>query len=262
MNRTYREYLDIAKTKKQAGSQEAAIKITNRFSNDQTSFSRFAPVLYIVDYTTNSYVYVDEGCFDLMGYSANKWMEEGLNSYLERWHPADFSVMNNYVFPKNISFLQSLPLERYPDIIFSFNYRFLNAKGEYITILQRSSYIAGNEMGKPVGNVGVTSDISHFKGDNCIVHTIEEIIPYNGRPVAEIIYKQTYQPDIQHNPVLTPRELEILQSIVKGLSSKQIAHNLSLSLNTINNHRKNMLHKTGCHNFTELLDFALKKGCL
>lgn len=40
---------------------------------------------------------------------------------------------------------------------------------------------------------------------------------------------------------LTQRELEILQLIQKGLLSKEIAHNLRISIHTVHIHRQNLL---------------------
>lgn len=51
---------------------------------------------------------------------------------------------------------------------------------------------------------------------------------------------------------LTAREKEILALIAKGFCSKQIAHELSISMNTVRNHRVNMLNKCGVKNFCEL----------
>jgi DNA-binding CsgD family transcriptional regulator len=60
---------------------------------------------------------------------------------------------------------------------------------------------------------------------------------------------------IQHtiNKTLTLREKEILTCIAQGLSSKQIAGKLAISLNTVNNHRKNMLAKRGARSSAELV---------
>ena len=52
---------------------------------------------------------------------------------------------------------------------------------------------------------------------------------------------------------LTAREKEILACIASGLSSKQIAGKLFISINTVANHRKNMLAKTGARNSAELV---------
>lgn len=44
---------------------------------------------------------------------------------------------------------------------------------------------------------------------------------------------------------LTPRELEVLRLVVKGYRNTEIAQELSISLNTVKNHIKNIASKTG-----------------
>ena len=155
-----------------------------------------------------------------------------------------------------------MPLERYADLIFSYNYRVLNAKGEYITILQRSSYIPGEVKGKPIGTIGVAFDITHFKSDTSVIHTIEEIKEYNGRSFTEILFKKVHPLIDKETLAVSKRELEILKWMAEGFSSKQIAGTLNLSINTVNNHRKNMLRKTGSKSSAELLNYALRHGFL
>jgi len=59
---------------------------------------------------------------------------------------------------------------------------------------------------------------------------------------------------------LTQREKEILPLIAEGLSSKQIASILYVSVNTISNHRANILRKTHCKNCGELVKYSIKAG--
>lgn len=59
---------------------------------------------------------------------------------------------------------------------------------------------------------------------------------------------------------LTPKEKEVLQLIAEGFSSKQIAKNFNLSLNTIHVHRNNIMKKLGIHKQAELVRYALKEG--
>ncbi len=59
---------------------------------------------------------------------------------------------------------------------------------------------------------------------------------------------------------LTPKEKEVLQLIAEGYSSKQIAKNFNLSLNTVHVHRNNIMKKLGIHKQTELVRFAIKEG--
>jgi len=62
--------------------------------------------------------------------------------------------------------------------------------------------------------------------------------------------------------LLTRRELEILKWIMDGLASKQIAERLHISIHTVNAHRKNMLRKTNCTNFSEIVKYAIKHNLL
>jgi len=51
---------------------------------------------------------------------------------------------------------------------------------------------------------------------------------------------------------VTPRELELLALVTDGLSSKQIANSLKISIRTVANHRSNLMAKTGAANAADL----------
>jgi len=59
---------------------------------------------------------------------------------------------------------------------------------------------------------------------------------------------------------LTQRELEILQHIVAGKSNKEIAAELSLSVNTVAVHRANIMDALGIHKTAELVVYAIRNG--
>ena len=50
----------------------------------------------------------------------------------------------------------------------------------------------------------------------------------------------------EHRNILSEREKEILRCIRKGLSSKEIAAALYISVNTVNRHRQNIFGETLC----------------
>lgn len=59
---------------------------------------------------------------------------------------------------------------------------------------------------------------------------------------------------------MTKRQLEVLQLICKGLCYKQIAHELSISFETVKKLKKNMLHKVGAANSSQLVYIAMRQG--
>lgn len=175
---------------------------------------------------------------------------------------ADLEVVNTKVWPDNISFFQTVASAQYPDYIMTFNFRMRNPKGEYVMLLQRSSFIAGDEPGLPAGLIGVAFDIKHYKADRSIIHTIERVVPTPKGRMNELVFKKIHPVLSDVKALLSSRETEILRFMAKGLSSKHIAAEVHLSINTINNHRKNMLAKTGCHSSSELTRFAIMHGLI
>ena len=58
---------------------------------------------------------------------------------------------------------------------------------------------------------------------------------------------------------LTDREREVLQLIAEGKTNKEIAVALSLSVNTVETHRKHLMEKLDLHNTAELVRFAIRE---
>ena len=57
---------------------------------------------------------------------------------------------------------------------------------------------------------------------------------------------------------LTPREKEILGQIGRGLTSKEVARELGVSVETVRNHRKSICRKLSLHSTAELVAHAAK----
>ena len=57
---------------------------------------------------------------------------------------------------------------------------------------------------------------------------------------------------------LTDRELEVVQLIGRGLSSREIAESLNLSVKTIESHRAHVKEKLSLRNATELVQFSVQ----
>jgi DNA-binding NarL/FixJ family response regulator len=55
---------------------------------------------------------------------------------------------------------------------------------------------------------------------------------------------------------LGEREIEIIKLLAEGLGTNEIATKLYISKHTVSTHRKNILHKTGVNNTTQLVQFA------
>jgi DNA-binding NarL/FixJ family response regulator len=59
---------------------------------------------------------------------------------------------------------------------------------------------------------------------------------------------------------ITPREREVLQKLAEGLSNKEIAARLHMSIDTERTHMMNILNKLGVHSRLQALVFAARHG--
>ena len=60
--------------------------------------------------------------------------------------------------------------------------------------------------------------------------------------------------------VLSDRERETLQLIAEGKSTKEVADSLSVSVKTIETHRRNIMEKLNLHSVAELTKYAIRQG--
>lgn len=61
---------------------------------------------------------------------------------------------------------------------------------------------------------------------------------------------------------LTSREREILQRLAEGLSAKEVAGDLGISIRTAESHRANVMRKLGVHKTAGLVRIAIREGLI
>jgi DNA-binding NarL/FixJ family response regulator len=81
---------------------------------------------------------------------------------------------------------------------------------------------------------------------------------------AELIddYLTVCPPPEERDPLdlLSLREREVLQLVVEGHTSQQIAQTLALSLHTVDSYRSRLMQKLGLTNLPALVKFAIRRG--
>ncbi len=63
-------------------------------------------------------------------------------------------------------------------------------------------------------------------------------------------------------PVLTGREIEVLEMVAQGHTSKEIGELLYISENTVKNHVRNILDKLGLHSRNEAVLYAVRENLI
>jgi DNA-binding NarL/FixJ family response regulator len=86
---------------------------------------------------------------------------------------------------------------------------------------------------------------------------------YLSPSVLQLVLKDYVQSLHSAAPVaepLTPRQVEVLRLIARGLSTKEIAQRLDLSVKTVDSHRSNLMNQLDIHEVAGLVRYAIRTG--
>lgn len=75
-------------------------------------------------------------------------------------------------------------------------------------------------------------------------------------------YVQRLRDEAQPGDQLTPRQREVLQLVAEGLSTKEIARRLDLSVKTVDTHRSQLMKQLDIHEVTGLVRYAMRTGLI
>jgi DNA-binding NarL/FixJ family response regulator len=81
--------------------------------------------------------------------------------------------------------------------------------------------------------------------------------------VTTTVLEKLRQPEdasTQVERALTHREQEILRQVAQGVTSRQIAFELNISVKTVEWHRANLMNKLNLHSVAELVRYAIEHG--
>lgn len=97
--------------------------------------------------------------------------------------------------------------------------------------------------------------IAHFDSIVNITDSQETIVSTIGRQRHE----NNHVADLAGNEQISEREMDVLIQLVHGLSNKEIADKLNISIHTVVSHRKSIIQKTGIKSQAGLTIYAISK---
>lgn len=95
------------------------------------------------------------------------------------------------------------------------------------------------------------------------VTTVRDNRPYLSPSIASIVLDNISTPSghaISDRAGLTNREKEVVQLLVEGKKASEVANQLSVSVKTVQTHRRNIMAKLNMRSLAELTKFAIREG--
>jgi Bacterial regulatory proteins, luxR family len=221
--------------------------IVQRFEELMEANDQF---LLIMDLTQVSIIYASKRSINMVGV-----VPEHLTPYemMNAVHPDDV-----YRFglgrTRLINLDKDLFIEKKGSALLSTTIRMRGADQQYSNLLIQCYLYYSPIPHGAVYEIQLHTNVDWFKFKKVPFHY------YTGSDLS--LFRFADEELLNMNPHLSARELEIIKLVEKGMSSKQIAEKLFLSVNTVNTHRSNILERSGKALISDLIYDLKEQGIL
>ena len=206
---------------------------------------------FIINHHTLKIKFVSKEVEDVMGYQPSEFDIQFMNGKV---HPDDrswFLVFGNSI----MDFFSKIKIEKVLKYKVRYDIRFRKKNGEYARILYQGILLEHGENGRFLRSLSVHSDITYLKQEG---KPVLSFIGMDGEPsYHDVALNNIF---IESKEDLTTREKQVLKLLIEGKLSKEISSILKISKQTVDTHRKNMLHKKNLSNTGELIGKAIMYG--
>lgn len=242
-------------------------KVMSRLSNDSApSFLNFELDLYkklwnffligesyyfIIDHHSLTFEFVSKEVEDVLGYHPSEFSIQFMNGKIHPDDHAQFLAIGS----RTADFFSQLAIEKLTKYKIRFDIRFLKKNGDYARILYQGILLEHDKKGGVLRSLGIHTDITYLKQEG---KSVLSFIGMDGEPSYQDVALTNLFSEIKDE--LTRREKQVLTLLIQGRLSKEISSILKISKQTVDTHRKNMLHKKNLSNTGELVGKAIRNG--
>lgn len=176
----------------------------------------------------------------------------GFLSLLAPEHLSLISVFATWVQNVIKNLTKSYRVEHFLDC---WGVKFYDKAGKAIKCHLRALPLESDAEGKPLLVFISVQDITHLmKGEDYWIRGV-----FGEQEKRVFVYHSNEDKTVEQE-ILSEREKEVLKYIIQNLNTKQIASILEISPNTVDNHRRNMIARTGTRDTTALIHLCKMMG--
>lgn len=219
--------------------------------------SKVERTIYAVyDMNKNNYLLQSDEQKKLFGFKDEN-INQNIDSevHYQNIHPDDLSFVletDNMIY----DFFSRLPANEKKDYKLVYDFRTRNTEGIYMRYLHQIIILAQDKNGKSWLTLVISNLLAERAGGEKPHRRMINM------KTGKLHLFNTIDSDSSSGIILTRRETEVLSLIGRGYDSINISDKLHISVNTVNNHRQNILRKTRTENTTQALLYAKSLGLI
>ncbi|TWO31754.1 response regulator transcription factor [Seonamhaeicola sediminis] len=195
-----------------------------------------------------TFEYISKSMTSCLGIDAKKLLEGGMKYFWSRIHPDDIEPWLKALNDLMNFTLDAISEEDRKRMNYTWNYRFKNAKEEYVNVIQNTTPLELDSKLKPV--IGLAHYTVLNAGMKLDITATAKLL--NAKNEYETKYYNNFSQKLLIDG-LSNRERDVIRLLVLDYSSKQIAEKFDISSNTVDTHRRNILKKLNISSTGELV---------
>ncbi|OZV69936.1 LuxR C-terminal-related transcriptional regulator [Winogradskyella aurantia] len=195
-----------------------------------------------------NFEYISKNMHACLGLDRHELKSKGMRFFWSRMHPEDIEMWLKALNDLMNYTLSSIAVEDRNNMTYTWNYRLRNGNDDYVNIVQNTTPLEFDKDNKPI--IGLAHyTVLHHEIPTQVCATAK-LLNDNKEYVTKFFnnYSQKLLTDGISN-----RERDIIRLLVLNKSSKEIAEKLSISPNTVDTHRRNILKKLNISSTGELV---------
>lgn len=206
--------------------------------------------MYVLSLPNEAIISYQRGVKELLGYDENEFNAELTANC---FHPNQAQLLQK-IIKGAINYGITQTLEEEKDAWLLLIYKCRKKDGSYVPVLRQTSLFERDKNGRMMSSVSILTDLSGMNNADSVEWRFKGSM-VNEQKFHSYIYGAMLS-------LFSKRELEILNLMAQGQTSKRIGESLFISKNTVDTHRRNMLKKADCANTNELIQFSKTNGIL
>lgn len=222
-----------------------------RLINRYMDVFHFGAYFYVIFNTrTAEMEYVSPNVQEVLGYAPEDFY---LQVVMDGIHADDLPYYYHYE-QNAVRFFSGLSEDLLLKYKFAYDFRLKTKEGLYKRVQQQIVPLYFFPEGG-VRTLGIFTDLTHLN-----ITGIPKL-SFIGMQGAASYYNVHLEKDFNIvQQLFTPKEQEILEYMIQGKKSEEIAQMMARSIFTVRNHRKNILQKSKCRNLQELLVKSVRES--
>lgn len=209
-------------------------------------------IVVAFDFHKRNYFYFSKNFNKVFGFHNNALPHVDQKFMRNRFHPDDFIINTGSI--ETLKYLYQQPIEKRKDFRLIHEFRIKNDNNEWIRLIVQNDIL---ELDKK-GNLWIDLKLWDFSPNQDL--DMPGLFILRNKFSGEVVFSIRGESSDGNN--ISLREREVLGLISKGEKSERIADSLCISVNTVNNHRRNLIKKLNVSNSSEAVILATKLGII